>query len=272
MIFLFLMMIVVVDMVWGARWVKRPAHNLALSAFYILLGLSFGGWIYMTQGEGAAHDYWLVFLLEKSLSLDNLIVIAVIFKFFHVPSSQQRRVLTYGLLSVVVLRGVLIFLGGYLLESWNWMLDVFAVLLIMMGGRMLGSHEDSQPCLGALQKIQKKIPWITDQKHSETFWVRYRGRWRATSLLIALLCVEGADMMFALDSIPAAFSITQSTDIVYTANIFAVIGLRSLYGTMSAWINRISWMHKVLAILLIGMGLKTLADRWLFSCLSLLSL
>lgn len=240
------------------------AESLKMSAFYIALGLGFSGFIWWQMGGVATAQYLTAFVVEKTLALDNIFVIALIFGFFAVPRMYQHRVLFWGILGVIVLRGIMIGLGATLVAQYHWVLYIFAVFLILTGVKMLFSSHDKEPDLhnNALVKFMKRRFHVTDSIEGNEFFVkkaepetgklvRY-----ATPLFLALVMVEAADLVFAVDSVPAVFTITTDPFIVYTSNIFAILGLRALYFALSALIHRFAYLKYALSVVLIFIGSK----------------
>jgi tellurite resistance protein TerC len=239
--------------------------SLRMSAFYIGLGLAFGGFVWRTMGPAHAYDYWTGFLVEKTLSMDNVFVIALVFTFFGIPRQYQHRVLFYGVLGVIVLRGLMIGLGAALVREFEWILLVFAGFLIITGVKLLIAG-DSEPDFSrnrALTFLRRNLR-VTDRIHGEAFLVRLpvagRGlRTHVTPLFLALMVVEAADLIFAIDSIPAIFAITTEPFVVYTSNIFAILGLRALFFALSALTERFHYLKYALALLLVFIGAKVIA-------------
>lgn len=243
-------------------------ESFALSAFYITLGLAFGGWIWFQSGEQAGLEYLTGFVVEKSLAMDNIFVIAMIFSYFSIPRAYQHRVLLWGILGVIVLRGVMIGAGAAIVENYSWVLYLFAAFLVFTGIKMLMTADQeydvaSNPVLAFLRKRFA----VTDGLRGEKFIVKETdpktGRLKryVTPLFLALIMVELADVIFAVDSIPAIFAITTDPYIVYTSNIFAILGLRALYFALSALIHRFAYLKYALAVVLIFIGSKIfLAD------------
>jgi tellurite resistance protein TerC len=238
-------------------------ESLGLSAFYITLGLAFGGWIWWMLGEGAALAYVTGFVVEKSLAMDNVFVIAMIFTTFAIPRLYQHRVLFWGILGVIVLRAIMIGLGSAMVEQAGWVLYIFAAFLIYTGVQMwrsAGAHYDVE-ANPALKFIRRHFP-VADRLHGQKFWVRDinprtgKTGWLMTPLLLALLMVEIVDVVFAVDSVPAIFAITTDPFIVYTSNIFAILGLRALYFALAAMVHRFEYLKYALALLLVFIGSK----------------
>lgn len=240
------------------------ANSLWLSAGYLCIALLFGSWIWWQFGSARAMEYFTGYLIEQSLSMDNLFVMAVVFSYFGVPRKHQHQVLFWGILGVIVFRAIMIGLGAALIHRFEWVLYIFGLLLLATGVRMLFSREESQPDMDksrAIRFLRRKLR-VTDQFHEEQFFVRLyvldRGKelWHATPLFLALVVIELADLVFAVDSVPAVFAVTQDTFVVYTSNIFAVLGLRSLYFALAALIHRFVYLKYALAIVLVFIGGK----------------
>ena len=239
-------------------------ESLLLSAGYISIGLLFGAWIWWYLGPQSGMDYFTGFMIEKSLSMDNVFVIAIIFGFFAIPRAYQHRVLFWGIMGVIVLRALMIALGATLLAQFSWVLYVFGLFLLATGVKMLfitGKPLDlnTNPVLKWLRRHLN----VSDQIGSNNFWVRRpdpkdpsRMAWFATPLFLALVLIELADLVFAVDSVPAIFAITQDPFIVYTSNIFAILGLRALYFALAAMIHRFAYLKYALALVLVFIGSK----------------
>lgn len=237
-------------------------ESLVLSAGYIALGLAFGAWVWTELGQQAGIEYLTGFLVEKSLALDNVFVIATIFAAFAIPPVFQHRVLFWGVLGVIVLRGAMIGAGAALVSQFEWLLLVFAGFLVLMGAKMFQSPaEPADPLESRAYRWLAGRMWLTDGLRGHRFFVREpdaTGRtvlW-ATPLFMALVMVELADVIFAVDSVPAIFAITTDPYIVYTSNIFAILGLRALYFALAAVVARFAYLKKALALLLVFIGAK----------------
>lgn len=238
-------------------------ESLLLSAFYIVLGLSFGGFVWWQLGETAAINYVTGFVVEKSLAMDNVFVIAMIFTYFAVPRIHQHRVLFWGILGVIVLRAIMIGLGATIVSEFGWVLYLFAAFLIFTGIKMwrMADHTPdigNSPLLGWLKRHLR----VTDGMRGSAFFVHEPDAKtgtvarHATPLFLALVMIEFADLIFAVDSVPAIFAITTDPFIVYTSNIFAILGLRALYFALSALVDRFHYLKYALAVLLVFIGSK----------------
>lgn len=264
--------IVVVLLAFDLGILNRKAHeigigeSLRLSAFYIGLGLAYGGWVWWALGSEPGLAYLTGFVVEKSLAMDNIFVIALIFSYFGIPRLYQHRVLVWGIIGVLVLRGIMIAAGAALVSEFGWVLYIFAAFLVFTGVKMLlmadKEHDvGHNPLLGFLRR---HLP-VTDKLHGDRFTVRLpdpqTGTMKLfiTPLFLALMMVEFADLVFAVDSVPAIFAITTDPFIVYTSNIFAILGLRALYFALSAMMHRFVYLKHALAILLIFIGSKIFA-------------
>jgi len=232
------------------------AESLRLSALYIALGLSFAAFVGLQLGGAAATAYLTAFVVEKSLSLDNVFVIALIFSSLAIPRALQHRVLFWGILGVIVLRGLMIGLGAALVAEYHWVLYLFAAFLIVTGIRMLFATENHDPGANPLVRFLKSRMRLTETLDGERFFTRQNGLLFATPLFLALIMVETADLIFAVDSVPAVFAITADPFLVYTSNIFAILGLRALYFALSAVLHRFAYLKYALAALLVFIGSK----------------
>ncbi|MCS6117754.1 TerC family protein [Shewanella baltica] len=238
------------------------AESLKLSAFYICMGLLFGAWLWWYKGSTAGMEYLTGYLIEKSLSMDNVFVIALIFSSLGIPRLYQHRVLFWGILGVIVLRAIMIGLGAVLVAQYQGVLVLFGLFLIFTGVKMLFSNDEHSDI-----QDNKFYKWLrtkmrfTPTLHKEKFWVRGEDHqlskgWWATPLFLALMLVETADLVFAVDSIPAIFAITQDPFIVYTSNIFAILGLRALYFALAAMVHRFEYLKYALSVVLVFIGVK----------------
>ena len=241
-------------------------ESLKLSALYITLGLLFGVGVWWLKGPDPAIDYVTGFVVEKALAMDNVFVIATIFAFFAVPRIYQHRVLFWGILGVIVLRAIMIGFGAALVNEFSWVLYVFAAFLIATGVKMLVVGDKERP-LGdnPLVKFLRRHLNVTDEHHGERFFVTKpdpkTGRMTryVTPLFMALVMIEIADVIFAVDSVPAIFAITTDPFIVYTSNIFAILGLRALYFALAAMVHRFEYLKVALSFVLIFIGAKVFA-------------
>jgi len=238
-------------------------ESLLLSAGYIGVALLFGAWVWWHLGSESGTEYYTGFLIEKSLSMYNVFVIALIFPYFAIPRQYQHRVLFWGILGVIVQRAIMIGLGAALVSQFSWVLYVFGIFLVITGIKMwiLADHMPdiaSNPLLKLLRRHMR----VTPELAGNAFFVRMPDpatgrevRW-ATPLFLALCLVEFVDLVFAVDSVPAIFAITTDPFIVYTSNIFAILGLRALYFALAAMIHRFKYLKYALALVLVFIGSK----------------
>jgi tellurite resistance protein TerC len=233
------------------------SESLLLSAFYIACALLYSLWIWRELGSASSVQYLTGFLVEKTLAMDNIFVISMIFAYFNVPRISQHRVLFWGILGVIILRGMMICAGSALVTRFEWILLLFAAFLIYTGIKLLVTKEKKTDLTDnpVLRFISSKFH-ITETYHGSAFVVRSEGKLHLTPLLPALLMIEAADVIFAVDSVPAVFTITSDPYIVYTSNIFAILGLRALYFALAAMVNRFTYLKYALALVLIFIGSK----------------
>jgi tellurite resistance protein TerC len=238
-------------------------ESLLLSAGYISVALLFGAWVWWYMGAQSGMHYYTGFMIEKSLSMDNVFVIALIFGFFAIPRQYQHRVLFWGILGVIVLRAIMIGLGATLVSQFAWVLYLFGAFLVITGVKMwmLADHVPDI-ANNPLLKFLKRHMRVTETLRGNAFWVREADpttgqtvRW-ATPLFLALVLIEFVDLVFAVDSVPAIFAITTDPFIVYTSNIFAILGLRALYFALAAMIHRFKYLKYALALVLVFIGTK----------------
>jgi TerC family integral membrane protein len=238
-------------------------ESLVLSSFYIAIGLAFGAWVWINLGAVSGKEYFTGFMVEKTLSMDNVFVISLVFSYFRIPRLYQHRVLFWGILGVILLRGIVIGLGAILVANFHWVLYLFALLLIFTGIKML-FFSDDMPSIGdnPALKLMRRVFRITPELHGQRFFVRRPDdktgaitTW-VTPLFVAMILIEIVDLIFALDSVPAIFAITTDSFIVYTSNIFAILGLRALYFALAAVLDRFAYLKPALAMVLVFIGGK----------------
>lgn len=238
-------------------------ESLWMSGGYITIALLFGAWIWWEMGSKSGMDYMTGFFVEKTLALDNIFVISLIFSYFAVPKIYQHRVLFWGIIGVILLRGIMIGLGAALVTKFSWILYLFGMFLILTGIKMLFASDKEKdlgdnPIIRGLRKYMR----VTDEHHGDKFFVRKAdaktGKLAsyATPLFLALVMVEFVDLVFAVDSVPAIFAITTDPYIVYTSNIFAILGLRALYFALAATMHRFEYLKYALSAVLIFIGGK----------------
>jgi tellurite resistance protein TerC len=233
------------------------AEAAAWSAVWIAVGLGFGALLWSWRGGDVAQAYLAGYLIEKSLSLDNVFVFTVIFSMFAIPPRYQQRVLMAGIIGALAMRAAFIAGGSALLHSFHAAVYVFGAVLLWTALRMLRPGGQIHPGRSVPRLIQRVLP-ATDQLHGQRFLVRERGRWVATPLLTALIVVEAADVMFAVDSIPAIFAVTTDPFVVFTSNVFAILGLRALYVLLAGAVGRFRFLRAGLSLILAGAAVKLL--------------
>jgi len=243
----------------------RKAHTVSLkealtwSGVWISLALIFNVGLYVLRGPDPALQFFTGWLIEKSLSVDNIFVFVLLFSFFSVPSAYQHRVLFWGILGALIMRGILIAVGAVLLEQFHWILYVFGAFLIFTGIRMgLQKETNVDPEKNPLLTLARRIIPVTRDYEQDRFIVRRAGMLMATPLLLVLLVVESTDLVFAVDSIPAVFAVTRDPFIVYTSNVFAILGLRSLYFVFANVIDKFTYLKLGLSVILTYVGVKML--------------
>lgn len=232
---------------------------LAWTVVWVTLSLSFNAYILFTRGPERALEFLTGYLIEQALSVDNIFVFVVILSYFRVPKEYQHRVLYYGVLGAIIMRGVFIGLGAELLTHFHWIMYVFGALLVFTGLKLFKQEElDVEPEQNFILRIARSTLPSTPQFHGEKFFIRENGKLLATPLLFVLISVEITDLIFAVDSIPAIFGVTQDPFIVFTSNICAVLGLRSLYFLLAGVMEKLHYLRVGLALILIFIGSKML--------------
>jgi tellurite resistance protein TerC len=239
------------------------SESLKLSAFYISIALLFGGWVWYARGAEFGMQYYTGFFIEKALSIDNVFVISLIFTYFAIPPKYQYRALLWGIIAVIILRGLMIAGGAALVENFGWTLYLFAAFLIATGVKMLFTgDQEMDVSKNPVVKFMNKHFRVTQELHGEKFLVKVQDEKTGkmvramTPLLLALIVINLADLVFAVDSVPAIFAITTDTFIVYTSNIMAILGLRALYFALAAMVHRFHYLKYALALVLVFIGSK----------------
>lgn len=245
----------------------REAHVVSVkeaaiwSLVWISLAMIFNAGIYLYAGSEPALEFLTGYLIEKSLSVDNIFVFVLLFAYFNVPAAYRHRVLFWGILSALVMRGVLIGVGAYLIEQFHWVIYIFGAFLIFTGIRMAFQQEQEVDTEGnAVVRLVRRVIPITPTYRGAKFFVREGGHLIATPLLIVLLTVETTDLIFALDSIPAIFAVTRDPFLVYTSNVFAILGLRALYFLLAGVIEKFHFLKLGLSVILVFVGTKMLIE------------
>lgn len=215
------------------------------------------------SGNDAAIQFFTGYLIEYSLSLDNIFVIALIISSFRVPAEYQHRLLFWGILGAAVLRGIMIWIGAELMHRFEWTVYLFGALLILSAIKMLMSGDEEQhPDQSFLVRAFRRVYPVTNEFHGKNFFTMVDGKKHATPMLLALVLIEGSDVIFAVDSIPAVFGVTKDPFLVFTSNIFAILGLRSLYFALAGMMGHFEYLKYSLIVLLFFVGIKMLVAEW----------
>jgi tellurite resistance protein TerC len=261
--------VVVVALVVDLGVFHRKTHKITLglalaeSAGWIGLALVFNLWIYYAQGAQAGLEFLTGYLVEKSLSVDNIFIFILIFEAFRVPARSHHKVLYGGVVGALVLRAVFILAGVALLQSFHAVLFLFGAILVLTGIRMmLPGERVMRPERNWLVRLARGFVPVLTEYEGERFLVKRGGKWNATPLFLALVAVEAMDILFAIDSVPAVLAITRDTFIVYSSNAFAILGLRALYFALADILPRFRFLHQGLAVILIFVGGKMLLSDW----------
>lgn len=249
---------------------NRKAHVVSLkeaaimSVFWISVALVFGLLVLYLLGIQKAAEYYTAWVLEKSLSVDNLFVFVLIFSFFRVPAQYHHRVLFWGILGAIAMRAVLIVVGVSLVQQFSWLLLVFGAFLIYTGIKLARAGEDDKPDIekNPILRVAQRFLRVTPEYHGEKFFVRLADGLRyATPLLLVLIMVESTDLVFAVDSIPAVIGISDDAFIIFTSNVMAILGLRALYFLLAGAVDRFHYLKPALAIILTFVGVKMIAEQ-----------
>lgn len=248
----------------------RKSHVISVreatiwSSVWITISMIFNVILFFWKGPTPALEFLAGYLIEKSLSVDNIFVFVIIFGSFAVPREHQHRVLFWGVIGALIMRGILIGLGAILLQRFHWLIYVFGAFLIFTGIRLLGREgEEPHPEKSPLIQMLRRVLPMTGQYHGKHFFVREGGRFLATPLLLVLVIVEVSDLIFAFDSIPAIFAVTSDPFLVFTSNIFAILGLRSLYFLLAGVIKKFHYLEVGLSFILIFVGVKMVIAPWI---------
>src|SRR4051812_41942704 len=241
----------------------KPKEAATWTAIWVGLAIIFAGGLWFFSGSTPALTFLTGYVIEESLSMDNIFVIVLIFDYFAVPKAYQHRVLFYGIIGALLMRGIFIALGTVLLAKFQWVIYVFGAMLVITGVRMAFKHDESFDAeQNPIVKLVRRIFPLSSGFHGKHFFTVENGRRLATPLLLVLVLVEFTDLIFAIDSIPAIFGVTRAPFIVYTSNIFAVMGLRSLYFLLASVIEKFHLLKYGLAIILTFVGVKMIAEHW----------
>ena len=246
----------------------RHAHRDSMrqaawwSVFWVGLGLAFALFVGFTRGDDAAFAYLTAFLIEKSLSVDNLFVFLALFTYFGVKPEYQHRVLFWGIIGALISRGVFIVAGVALLEEFHWLLYVLGVVLIATGARLgLGEGGEVHPERNIVVRWASHVLPVVRGYHGQRFVIRDAGRWRFTPMILVLLAIESTDVMFAVDSVPAVLAVSRDVFVVYSSNIFAILGLRALYFVLAGAMNALRLLRPALALILVLVGAKMMLSE-----------
>ena len=245
---------------------QEARRNVARVVFWVGVALVFGVWVALTRGTSAAAEYYAAYLLEESLSIDNIFVFAIIFSQLHIPPRYQRRVLGWGVTGALVFRALMVGAGIALIQRFQWIMYPFAALILFAAWRMLFAQERERrvvesACDVCSTWIARFVP-VTPVVHGPAFWRRENGRRVATPLFAALVLIETTDLVFALDSVPAVLSITRDPLLVYSSNVMAMFGLRSLYFVVADALERLRYLRQGLAAVLLFAGAKMIGAQW----------
>jgi tellurite resistance protein TerC len=243
----------------------RKAHAIGMrealiwSVVWISLALVFNAGVYWWFGPERALEFLTGYLIEKALSVDNLFVFLVLFSYFAVPAKLQHRVLFWGIVGALVMRAGFIFAGSALIQMFHWVIYVFGAFLVFTGIKLLAARENQvHPERNLVLRLFRKVVPSVPQYHGSRFWIKQSGRRFVTPLLTVLVVIEATDIVFAVDSIPAIFAITRDPFIVFTSNIFAILGLRALYFLLAGMIGRFRYLKVGLGLVLVFVGAKML--------------
>lgn len=273
----FFLLIVAVLLAMDLGLFQRKAHEVKLSeavqsttlrvvlALLFCAGIYFG-WIGGYQTEQLARQAGLEFLtgylVEIALSIDNVFVFALVFQYFRVPPIYQHRVLFWGILGALVMRAILIFAGIALLETFHWVIYIFALILIYGGIKMIRNDiQDTDPTKNVVLRLFRRLVPVTPELHGQSFFVREEGRLMATPLCVVLVAIETTDLIFAVDSIPAVLAVTRDPFIVFTSNVFAILGLRAMYFALAGILKLFRFLHYGLSAILVFIGVKMLLSQ-----------
>ena len=235
----------------------RTREALVWSTVWIAVALFFNGFVYLQFGSERALEFLTGYLIEKTLAVDNLFVFAIIFSYFDIPAARQHRVLFWGIVGALVLRALFISLGASVLAHFHWLAYVFGAFVALTGLKLLRRAQQLHPEANPLFRVLRRVLPVTDA-HNDKFFVRNNSRLLATPLFLSLALVEISDIVFAVDSIPAIFAVTSDPFIVFTSNVFAVLGLRAMYSILAEYLVRLKYLRFGLAMVLVFVGAKML--------------
>ncbi len=245
----------------------RKAHAVHMkealiwSGVWIALAMLFNFGIYLLRGKVLALEFLTGYVIEKSLSVDNIFVFLMIFSYFNVAEKFQHKILFWGILGALIMRAVLIVAGAKLLHEFHWLVYIFGSFLILTGIKMLFKHEKMDPEKNPVVLLFKKIMPVTSDFHGDRFFVKLDHRWFATPLFIVLIIVESTDLIFAVDSIPAIFAVSKDPFVIYTSNVFALLGLRALYFALAGIVGLFRYLKIGLSFVLVFVGIKMMLSE-----------
>lgn len=241
----------------------KTSEALKVSAFWIALALAFNFWFGHQFGLKAGSEFLSGYVIEKSLSVDNLFVILLIFQALRIPPRLQHRVLFWGVFGAIVIRGTIIIFGAHLIERFHWILYIFGFILIVTAVKLLkDDQEEVEVAEHWAVKLLKKFYPVTHDLHDQKFFIKKDGATYATPLMVALILVEITDVVFAVDSIPAVFAVTTDAFIAFASNILALLGLRALFFVIADWVGKLKYLKPGLSVILGFVGVKMLIAKW----------
>ncbi len=240
----------------GRRWA------VIWSIIWVMAGLAFAAFTWIVLGGLAAHEYVAAYLIEKSLSLDNMFVFLIIFQTLHIPKKNQRTALSWGIFGALVFRAAFIFAGSAAVERWDWVNYIFGAILIFGAVHAFREKTAETKESRVVQWLSARLPISRDSK-DRRFFIKHWGKRKATPLFVSILALELSDILFAVDSVPAAFSVTTTTFLLYSSNAFAILGLRSLYLVIAEFIGEMRYLHYGMAGILAFAGVKIILSKWL---------
>jgi len=239
--------------------VIRFREALGWTIFWITLALGFNAWLYYDYGPVIGHEFLAGYLLEKSLSVDNIFVFIMLFTYFNIAPKYQHRLLFWGILGALILRGAMIAAGATLIKEFDWILYVFGVLLIFTGIKMaVHDPAEADPSEGFVYRLANRLLPVAKGDYGQKFFIKENGKTYVTNMFVVLLVIETTDVLFAIDSIPAVFAVTENPFIVYTSNVFAILGLRALYFLLAGVMDMFRYLKYGLALVLGFVGVKML--------------
>ena len=247
----------------------RRAHTISLreaaieSTIWVALSVGFGLWIFVSHGRGPGLEFFTGYVIEKSLSVDNVFLFLLIFQFFRVEPRYQHRLLFWGVLGALVLRGTMIAVGTVLIHGFDWILYLFGAFLLYAGFKLFGGHPSVNPENNPVLRWARKVFPMSQTGAGQKLFVQENGHWLVTPLFLVVLVLETTDLIFAVDSIPAVFGVTHDPFLVYSSNVCAILGLRAFYFLLAGILPYFRYLDKGLAVVLMLIGTKMLAEPWM---------